>query len=336
MKLLIAIINYKTADLTVDCLRSIAPQVPNLPLTRVAVCENGSGPDQATTIQNAIEQNGWDWASLTVAPTNLGFTGGNNLIIEPTLASDDPPEYTLLLNNDTVVQPGALQALLDYMDANPKVGIVGPQLTDPPAEGSTEPAGATQHSAFRFHSVFSEFDRGLRLGLVSKLLKNHLVCPSIPTEPGPTDWVSGAALLIRLETLQDTGPLDTDYFTYFEDTDLCHTAKTKGWPTHYLPYASIIHYGGMSTGIDNKQNVREPRRPDFWFQARRRFFLKSKGALGAALADGAYLLGATLFKIHNTITRKHQNDPPHLYQDAWRHSVFLTGFKLNPVPHPNA
>ena len=82
--------------------------------------ENGSGDDSAARISEAIASEGWsDWCRLIVSERNLGFTGGNNLPIVEALGSTEPPRYLLLLNPDTILRPGALAALVEFMDQNP-------------------------------------------------------------------------------------------------------------------------------------------------------------------------------------------------------------------------
>src|SRR5919198_3215993 len=105
MKMLLVIVNYRVAHLTIDCLHSIAPEIGRMPNTHVAICENGTGDDSAARIQKAIDDNGWGaWTSLTAISPNLGFTGGNNAVIRPALQSATPPQYVLLLNADTVIR----------------------------------------------------------------------------------------------------------------------------------------------------------------------------------------------------------------------------------------
>ena len=83
----------------------------------------------AERIQKAIDDNGWRaWCTLTAINPNLGFTGGNNAILRPAMQSDDPPQYFLLLNADTIVRPNAFKALVDFMDQHPNVGIAGCRL----------------------------------------------------------------------------------------------------------------------------------------------------------------------------------------------------------------
>ena len=119
MNLLVVIVNYKTADLTVDCLRSLAPQLATIDGTsRVVVTDNASGDGSVEKIQAAITENGWDWATLLPLPSNGGFAYGNNRAIEPALQGESKPDYVFLLNPDTDVLPGALKALVDFMEAH--------------------------------------------------------------------------------------------------------------------------------------------------------------------------------------------------------------------------
>ncbi len=84
MKLLVVIVSYRVTDLTIDCLRSLSGEIGRVPVTRVAVCENGTGGNAADQLRHAIEENNWgSWVDLTVIYPNRGFTGGNNAVIRP-------------------------------------------------------------------------------------------------------------------------------------------------------------------------------------------------------------------------------------------------------------
>lgn len=325
MDLLIVIVNFRVAALTVDCLRSLRDEIASLPGTRVAVCENGSGEDQAAAIRQAIEANGWgSWCSLLASPVNLGFCGGNNVLIRPALEAAAPPDYVLLLNPDTVVRPGAIKALADFMAQNPDVGIAGSRLEDPD--------GTPQRSAFRFQSALSEFEGTLRLGLVSRLLSRWIVAPPVVDTPVETDWVAGASMMVRRQVFADIGLLDEGYFTYFDDIDFCFNARKKGWATWYVPASRVVHLVGQSTGVN-----KTPRRlPAYMLEARRRYFLKNHGALYAALVDGAALAGLALFGLRNLLGSRKQQMIPHVLEDYFRHSVFAKGFRVPVVEAPTA
>src|SRR5437879_83579 len=120
----VIIVTYRTADLTIDCLRSVAEErlVYNLNLTAVVV---DTSSDDFSSIQRAIGANGWsDWVKLSCAPRNGGFAYGNNLGIQ--LASlGGSPDYIHLLNPDTLVRKGAIEKLVQFLETHPGVGIAG-------------------------------------------------------------------------------------------------------------------------------------------------------------------------------------------------------------------
>lgn len=322
MKLLIVIVNYRIADLAIDCLHSVAQEINSVPDTRVAVCENGTGDDSAQRIQQAIDNNAWDWCTLKVLDVNLGFTGGNNAILQPAMQLADPPQYFLLLNADTIVRPNALKALVDYMDRNPAVGIAGSRQ---------ESLDGTPHqSAFRFQSALGEFEGNVKLGLVSRLLSRWKVAPPLVDHAFETDWVSGACMFIRREVFEDIGFLDEGYFTYFDDIDFCFNARKKGWPVWYVPASRIVHLEGQSTGV----TTRLKRLPPYLFEARRRYFLKNHTAVYAAMVDACRILGLALWRLRVRLTGKEDTTAPHLLLDSIRHSVFLKGFRLSNVQNP--
>jgi N-acetylglucosaminyl-diphospho-decaprenol L-rhamnosyltransferase len=324
MKLLVVIANYRVAHLTIDCLRSIAADIDSAANIRVAVCENGTGDDSARRIQDEISRNGWSgWCTLTSVGVNLGFTGGNNVIIRPALQSADPPQYVLLLNADTVVRPRAFKALLEFMDENPQVGIASSRLEDPD--------GTPQRCAFRFPTPFGEFEGGVKFGAVSKVLNRWIVAPSVPVEAREAEWVPAASMIVRREVLNDVGLLDEGFFTFYEDVDFCFNARRAGWSIWYVPSSRVVHLVGQTTGL----TVKAPKRqPSYAFQARRRYFLKNHGAIYAALADAGLIAGLLLGRLRVRLGGKKDLSAPHFLGDSIRHSVFCTGFKLRKVPNP--
>ena len=260
MRLLVIIANYKVAHLTIDCLRSLAEELGNVPDTRVAVCENGTGDDSAQRIQRAIDDNGWNaWCTLTAVNPNLGFTGGNNVVLRPALQLPDKPQYVLLLNADTIVHQNALRRLLEFMDEHPRVGVAG--------SGLEFPDGAPQCSAFRFPSAWSEFESSINLGLVSRALRRWVVALPMPNHACEVDWVGGASMIIRREVFEDIGVLDQGYYTHYEDVDFCFNAHKAGWAVWYVPDSRVTHLVGQSTGL----TITNPKRrfPPYFFGARR-------------------------------------------------------------------
>ena len=325
MKLLVVVVSYRVTDLTIDCLRSLSGEVGRCPGIRVAVCENGTGGDAEERLRRAITENGWgSWVDVTAIYPNRGFTGGNNAVIRPALQSDDPPEYILLLNADTIVNEHALDTLVAFMDDHPKAGIAGSMLV--------APDGTVEYSPFPFLGITTELNRGLRIDIVSKLLS--LRGRVIPKRDGPVcvGWVSGASLIIRRAVFEQIGLLDEGLYTYFDDPDICLRAARAGWETWFVPASRVIHLAGASTGVTG--NRAPARRPAYWYQARRRFFLKNYGACYTALADAAFIVGFTVWRVRRRLQRKPDTDPPHMLIDSIRHSVFCAGIRVPVVENP--
>ena len=332
MKLLIAIVNYRTADLTIDCLRSLEGEVGDDAQVRVVIADGASGDDSVEKLSRAIANMRFaGGCELLPLERNGGFAFANNAIIRhalqrrdphlplhgtPDAANDRRARYVLLLNPDTIVRPGAVRALTHFMEINPHVGIAGSRLEDPD--------GTPQISAFRFHTLASEFERGIRLGIVSRLLSSSVVAPPVPEQACPTDWVAGASMIVRREVFDAIGLLDEKYFMYFEEVDFCLAAKKAGWPCWYLPQSRVVHLVGAASELSDGRRHRR-RRPSYWFDSRRRYFVKNRGVIYAALADAAFAIGFALWRVRRFIQRKQDNDPPKLLVDFLRHSVFVKG-----------
>jgi N-acetylglucosaminyl-diphospho-decaprenol L-rhamnosyltransferase len=312
--LLVSIVNYCTPDLIVDCLRSLEPEVRDLQGARVVVADNASGDGSAQRISQAIADNAWgDWASLLALPRNGGFSYGNNAVIQQ--AFDSPeiprPDYVLLLNSDTFVRPGALAALVEFMEQHHDVGIGGSRLEDPD--------GTHQYSCFRFHSLWTELDSGLKLGLVSRLLRARTVAHPLSNDAQAIDWVGGACMIIRREVFEDVGLLDAGYFLYFEEVDFCLKAHRAGWSCWYVPTSRVVHLVGRSTGVTSTTGP-ATRRPRYWFESRRRYFVKNHGRIYALCADALWVAGFALWRLRRIVQRKPDTAPPHMLMDFLRFS----------------
>lgn len=308
----IVIVNFRTPALVIDCLRSLVEEVHSVGACRVVVVENASGDDSLQRIGQAIEQKGWgSWAQLLPAEKNLGFAGGNNVALRPILQEQPPPDYLLLLNPDTVVRPGAVRELVAFMEQHPKVGIAGSRLEDLD--------GTPQRSAFRFPTVASEFEGGMRFGLVSKILQNHLVAPPVRDDTYPIDWIAGASMIVRREVFDAIGLMDEKYFLYFEETDFCLRAKRAGWPCWYVPASRVVHLVGQSSGVTD---VKKPARrmPKYWFDSYRRYFRKNHGVVYAWMAALAWTVGFSTWRMRRRLQGKPDTDPPQMWWDFVRNN----------------
>ena len=317
----IVIVNYKTADLTVECLRSLDNEQASSHFN-VIVVDNDSQDDSFQKISSAVNSEGWsDWISVQSSGFNGGFSFGNNVAIRQFLKQKEFPDFIYLLNPDTVIKSGAVTTLALFLLEHPKVGIVGSRIEDE--------KGEAMQSSFKFHSCLTELNRGFSLGLLTNLLKPWLSSDFISNCAEKTDWVSGASMMIRTSILHQIGGLDEAYFMYYEETDFCFNAMRSGWECWYVPSSRVVHYVGQSSGI-NSEGM-EQRMPQYWFDSRRRYFLKNYGVLHTVLADFFWLLGFASWKLRNIIQRKADNHPPALLRDFLLNSVFMKGIKVSPV-----
>ena len=305
------IVNYRTADLVVDCLKSLAPERPG----RVIVVDSGSADESVARLNSAVTHHGWgDWCTILPLDRNVGYAAGNNAGIRHAADVGPSPDYYWLLNPDTVIRPGALAALLDFMNRHPEVGIAGSRLEDPD--------GTAQRSAFRFPSILGELEGGLRLGLFTTLLSRWVIAPPPRSVDHVTDWVAGASMLIRQGVIESVGPMDEGFFLYFEEVDYCNSALRHGWPCWYVPESRVVHLVGQGTGVTDTRAIRM-RVPDYWFAARRRYYRRNHGRLYGLLADAAWAGGFALWRVRRVLQRKPDTDPPGLLGDFVRHSLGL-------------
>lgn len=316
-KTLIVIVNTRQADMTIDALRTLDVEMKALPGLHVTVADNASADGSEEKLRKAMDEMGWgDRGQVVQVGRNGGFSVGNNAGMRPALSWPEVPDYFFLLNPDTLVKPGAMKEIIDFMDANPTVGLAGSKMI--------YPNGTTQLSSFRFHSVWSELERGLRFGPVSKLLKDKTVVIDLPADrPTQVDWVGGASFMIRREVIEKIGLLDENYFVYYEETEYCLRAKRAGFSSWYVPSSEIIHLEGQSTGVSDKTK-KAKRRARYWFDSRRRYFVTNHGWLTAMVANVTYASALATYRVREFVQRKPPQDPPHFLWDFVKYNFLFT------------
>jgi GT2 family glycosyltransferase len=307
----VAIVTYKSAALTIDCLRSIQAERSTAGLRlRAIVVDNAS--NDAPLIAEAIEANGWSsWVTLVEAPRNGGFAYGNNVAFR-TAYDNDPPAYLYMLNPDTVVRKGAVGALVRFLEAHPDVGIAGSSFEN--HDGSEWPI------AFRFPSLLSELEEGLQLGIASRLLRPWIVAKPMSSVAEPIGWVPGASMMIRRAVTDAIGGLDENYFLYFEETDFCLRAKRAGFSTWYVPESRVMHIAGQSTKV-TERNAVPKRLPAYWFESRRRYFAANHGVGYAMAADVVAIMAHGLGSLKRAAQRRKNVGIPHFLADLAQHSA---------------
>jgi len=282
----IVIVNWNVRDFLQRCLLSIypasnhasvaqsrpplmSPDIDSSFSIETIVVDNASTDDSVKMVRHAFPQ-----VILIANAENRGFTGGNNQGIAASRG-----RYVLLLNPDTEVLDDALMRMVAYMEAHPDVGALGPMLLNPD--------GSVQSSRRRFPSLVTAFVESTTLQSWfphHRLLCDYYVLDKSDDAITEVDWVDGACLLARRETLDQVGLLDEGYFMYSEELDWCRRVKTAGWQVVYYPAAQVMHHRGQSSEqVKAFQIIRFNR-------SKIRYFRQYHGALAAALLRAFLLL----------------------------------------------
>lgn len=222
----VVIVSHDHAPYLDACLRSVAPGRHRVS-HEVFVVNNLSHDDTARIVREE-----YAWVQLIENKSVAGLAANNNRPIRMSKG-----RYVLILNPDTEVSTGALEQLVEFMDAQPSVGICGPKLV--------YPDGRIQPSCRRFPTLAVAIARRtpLRKFMRHALLNaRHLMDDFDHTYTRPVDWVLGACLLVRREFLSEVGLMDEGFFLYVEDIDWCYRAWQAGWEVMYFPGACVVHY----------------------------------------------------------------------------------------------
>lgn len=313
----VAIVNYKTADLVCECLESIACLNANAKIS-VCVVDNASGDGSLDKLQSYVRSERFSgWVYILDGKRNGGFSYGNNRAAE--YFEKIGITHFWLLNPDANPKSDALLELLNVLDRHEGCAMVGSRLQD---EDGTE-----QVAAFNFPTPFGEFVNTLKLNLVSKVFTKRVIAQPLETIVQEVDWVAGASMLIRWSDFEKVGFMDEGYFLYFEEVDLCMAVRSCGRSIMYVPQSRVVHHVGAATGISDTRK-QAPRRPRYWFESRRRFYIKNYGVLCAILADMFWLVGFSLYRLKALLMRKPRLDPPYFAWDFLKNSVFFRGGRL--------
>jgi len=225
VKLSIVIVHYNTSDDLARCLGSLQENPPACEY-RIIVVDNASDDPGLPAVRERFP--GVDWLFQS---RNVGYAAGVNAGLALCEA-----DYTLILNPDIVVLPGAIDALLADADAHPRAGIIGPQLLNPD--------GSIQESCRRFYTFTTLVLRRTILGRLfprARAVQLHLMRDFDHLSARPVDWVLGGCLLVRREALRRVGPMDERFFLYFEDVDWCYRMWQAGYEVRYTPVARFVH-----------------------------------------------------------------------------------------------
>jgi len=234
VELSVVIVNYNGGDLFERCVASLFEH-PSRRAFEVIVVDNGSTDGSADRMATAFPS-----VRLIRRPNNAGLAKAFNQGVAAMRG-----RYLLSLDDGTSVLAGAMDALLDFMDANPSAGAVGARLYDPDM--------TVQQVARRFphplNALFGRRSLATRLFPNNRLVRRYLMSEFAESEaPFEVDWCSSAALIVRRSVIDRAGAMDPSYFVYWVDADWCFRIRKDGWSVFCEPRAKVVHLENLRTG----------------------------------------------------------------------------------------
>ncbi len=228
----VIIVNWNARAFLKPCLDSVLAAADGLSL-EVWVVDNASDDGSVEMMRARYPQ-----AHLIANTYNRGFAAANNQAL-----AQAGGRHAILLNPDTETPPGTLAQMVRFLDEHPGVGVVGPQLALRRGKIQGGAAGYEPSPWTVFNYSFFLYKLAPRLFRGMWLAQRQYLGGA----PIRVDWVSGAALMVRLAAAREVGQLDEDYFMYAEDVDFCRRLRGRGWTIYCLPDVQIIHHIGRST-----------------------------------------------------------------------------------------
>ncbi len=256
-KVSIVIVSFNAREDLGRCLAALRDARP-VATTEIIVVDNASTDGSADLARSQAEVRVLD------AGANVGFARANNLGIRSSRS-----ELILLLNSDTIVPAGAIDALVAELDRDAAVAIVGPRLVD--GQGR------------------AELSFGPMIGPINELRQQWRARGDVEQRTRRRqhpDWVSAACLLVRRADAEAAGLLDERYFMYTEDVDFCAAVRALGRKVLFTPDVEVVHLRGRSAASAPEATARGYRRSQLAFYAKHhprwvpllRLYLRMRGA----------------------------------------------------------
>jgi GT2 family glycosyltransferase len=230
MILSIVIPTYNAHEWIEQCLDSIRLHRPTGEY-EIVVVDDTSSDDTVAIVRNKFPD-----VRVYANEKNVGFGRTVNVGLKASSGT-----YILVLNNDTWMHEGALDAMIAYLDQHPEAGIVGPKVLS--GDGSLQ-----QHCRRRIPTPMAAllyFTGVAKMFPKNPKVAGYLMTAADETQTTEVDAVSGACLMVRRAVLDHIHGFDEEYYLYGEDMDFCWRTKLAGWKVVYHPKAVITHFGGQ-------------------------------------------------------------------------------------------
>lgn len=230
MDVSVIIVNYNTCNLTIQCIESIYKKTHDIDF-EIIVVDNASIDNTVSTIRERYPQ-----VILIESKVNLGFGRANNLGAKKAIG-----KYLLFLNSDTLLINNAIKILFDFISSDSEIGICGGNLYN----AKMKPV---QSYMRYFPSLFSEINE-LMSGSLAKVLYGKQENFNTLSKPLSVAYITGADLMISKKVFDEFRGFSSDFFMYYEETELSYRIKKAGYLIKNIPDAKIIHLVGKSTTI---------------------------------------------------------------------------------------
>ena len=268
MDLSVVIVSWNCREELRGCLAALRDEPPS-GAWELFVVDNASADDTAEMVRREFPQ-----VRLIANEDNRGFAAANNQALQEATG-----DCLLLLNPDTQPEAGAIDILIRFLHEHPGVGVVGPKLLN--SDGSLQATGRP------FPTLWREFldATGLRCWIPARTWRRLEFGREDFDSPAPVGELRGACLLIRREAWEQVGPLDEQFFLFYEEVDWCCRAAQAGWEVWYVPQARVVHLWMSSVSQDLGGTTRH------FYTSQARYFGKHHGAAAAVAARGIGALG---------------------------------------------
>jgi len=237
VKLSVVIVNWNVTDLLLNCIESIYKNNQSLPI-EIIVIDNASSDKSFMIIKDLYPE-----INLIQNNHNMGFAYANNIGLGKCTG-----EYILLLNPDTLIIKNALQQMVDYLDSNPTVGMVGPMLLS--SEKSPPAEVAARRTRTLVNGLLLDVIYIKNFPIIGEYISKRLRYPYDLCKVSEVEAISGAAMMFRSSLLSSIGTLNDNFFMTAEDVEWCDRVRKSGSKIVYLPEAKILHFGSSCTPIN--------------------------------------------------------------------------------------
>jgi GT2 family glycosyltransferase len=239
MDVSVIIVNYKTKELTTNCIKSVYASKTGYSFEIILV-DNASSDGSVEAIRSHFPD-----VRIIESKENVGFARANNMAAKIAVG-----RYLYILNSDTEIENDVIEKLVAYGDLNEDAGIIGTKVVFP--------SGELQENYYKFPSLLSELVFFL-IGIIKmkdwSIFHLNKYERYLLNEPREVDVIAGCSLIVKRKVYEQIGLFNEKFFMYYEDGEFCYRVKKSGYKSIYLPTVLVTHIH-MGTSKGNARNFK--------------------------------------------------------------------------------